>query len=152
MVSGDVSFIKGMLKATQPTTIHDAILRAGILIDEAISCGTLSKSNEKRKAVEETGKSGGSPGHFAKDCRASFKRATPVNAVRVEFEPGTCYENNGNRATGRAFNVNVNAVEDLQDPKVVMGTFSLNDHFATVLYVLELDFSLFSTEFVPYKM
>ncbi|GJR59531.1 putative reverse transcriptase domain-containing protein, partial [Tanacetum coccineum] len=26
------------------------------------------------------------------------------------------------------------AVEDLQDPKVVMGTFSLNDHFATVLF------------------
>ncbi|GJT68302.1 hypothetical protein Tco_1019782 [Tanacetum coccineum] len=39
--------------------------------------------------------------------------------------------NNGNRATGRAFNVNVNAVEALQDPKVVTGTFSLNDNFAT---------------------
>ncbi|GJS60769.1 reverse transcriptase domain-containing protein [Tanacetum coccineum] len=82
-------------------------MRAGILTDEAISCGTLSKSNEKRKAVEETSKSGGSwrdkkktkvgagfvattppkkefrPGHFAKDCREPFKRATPVNAVRM---------------------------------------------------------------------
>ncbi|GJZ03804.1 reverse transcriptase domain-containing protein [Tanacetum coccineum] len=38
----------------------DAILRASMLTDEAISCGTLSKSNEKRKAMEETGKSGGS--------------------------------------------------------------------------------------------
>ncbi|GKB82974.1 putative reverse transcriptase domain-containing protein [Tanacetum coccineum] len=80
------------------------------------SYGTLSKSNEKRKAVEETGKSGGSwgdkkkvkmgagfvaiappknefrPGYFAKDCRAPFKQATPVNAVGIEFEPGTCYE------------------------------------------------------------
>ncbi|GJT43484.1 reverse transcriptase domain-containing protein [Tanacetum coccineum] len=36
----------------------DTILRAGILTNEAISCGTLSKSNEKKKAVEETGKSG----------------------------------------------------------------------------------------------
>ncbi|GJS00187.1 putative reverse transcriptase domain-containing protein [Tanacetum coccineum] len=129
--------IRGMLKATQSTTIHNAILRAGILTDEAISCGTLSKSNEKRKTVEETGRSGGSwrdkkkakmgagfvatappknefvnqypkctkcytyhpedgvcrlcfncqrPGHFAKDCRAPFKRATPVNAVRMEFK------------------------------------------------------------------
>ncbi|GKC85204.1 hypothetical protein Tco_1140921 [Tanacetum coccineum] len=59
-VPGLAPKIRGMLKATQPTTIHDAILRAGILIDEAISCGTLSKSNEKRKAVEETGMSGGS--------------------------------------------------------------------------------------------
>ncbi|GKE82225.1 hypothetical protein Tco_1552225, partial [Tanacetum coccineum] len=33
---------------------------------------------------------------------------------------GNCNaRNNGNRATGRAFNVNVNAVEALQDPKVV---------------------------------
>ncbi|GKE84519.1 hypothetical protein Tco_1558261 [Tanacetum coccineum] len=52
--------IRGILNATQPTTIHNAILRAGILIDEAISCGTLSKSNEKRKAVEEDAKSRGS--------------------------------------------------------------------------------------------
>ncbi|GKD76797.1 reverse transcriptase domain-containing protein, partial [Tanacetum coccineum] len=59
-VAGLTPEIRGMLKATQPTTIQDAILRAGILTDEAISCGTLSKSNEKRKAVEETGKSRGS--------------------------------------------------------------------------------------------
>ncbi|GKE63938.1 hypothetical protein Tco_1514305 [Tanacetum coccineum] len=52
--------IRGMLKATQPTTIQDAILRAGILTDEAVSCGTLTKGNEKRKGVEETSKSGGS--------------------------------------------------------------------------------------------
>ncbi|GJY43362.1 putative reverse transcriptase domain-containing protein [Tanacetum coccineum] len=158
-VAGLTPEIRGMLKATQPTTIQDAILRADILTDEAISCGTLSKSNEKRKAVEETGKSGGSlcfnyqrPGHFAKDCRAPFKRATPVNAVRMEFEPGTCNRNtrnNGKRATGRAFNVNVNAVEALQDPKVVTGTFSLNAHFATVLFDSGADFSFISIEFAP---
>ncbi|GKE81470.1 putative reverse transcriptase domain-containing protein, partial [Tanacetum coccineum] len=211
-----------------------AILRAVILTNEAIRCGTLSKSNEKRKAVEETSKSKGSwkdkkkanvgagfvatdprknefvnqypkctkcytyhpvdgvyrlcfncqrHGYFAKDCRAPFKRATHVNAVRMEFEPRTCYEcgsrehfrntcpklnrapgqvgncltikgnrntrNNGKRATGRAFNVNVNAVEALQDPKVVTGTFSLNDHFATVLFDSGPDFSFISTEFAP---
>ncbi|GJU84367.1 retrovirus-related pol polyprotein from transposon TNT 1-94 [Tanacetum coccineum] len=48
--------IRGMLRATQPTTIHSAILRAGILTDEAISCGTLTKGNEKRKGVEESSK------------------------------------------------------------------------------------------------
>nr|GEV33705.1 putative reverse transcriptase domain-containing protein [Tanacetum cinerariifolium] len=35
--------IRGMLRATQPTTIQSAILRAGILTDEAVSCGTLTK-------------------------------------------------------------------------------------------------------------
>ncbi|GJT44355.1 putative reverse transcriptase domain-containing protein [Tanacetum coccineum] len=123
------------------------------------------------------------PGHFAKDCRASFKRATPVNAVIIEFELGTCYEcgsrehfrntfpklnrapgqvgnrltiegnqntrDNGKRATGRAFNVNVNEVEALQDPKVMTGTFSLNDHFATVLFDSRADFIFISTEFAP---
>ncbi|GKA78061.1 putative reverse transcriptase domain-containing protein [Tanacetum coccineum] len=59
-VAGLAPEIRGMLKATQPTTIQDAILRADILTDEAIICGILSKSNEKRKAVEENGKSGGS--------------------------------------------------------------------------------------------
>ncbi|GKB52566.1 reverse transcriptase domain-containing protein [Tanacetum coccineum] len=54
--------IKGMVKAVQPTTIQSAVLRAGILTDEAISCGTLSKGSEKRKAEDEGARSGGSWG------------------------------------------------------------------------------------------
>ncbi|GJR28208.1 putative reverse transcriptase domain-containing protein [Tanacetum coccineum] len=45
--------IKGMLRATQPTTIQTAILRARILTDEAVSCGTLTKGSDKRKEVDE---------------------------------------------------------------------------------------------------
>ncbi|GKC82272.1 hypothetical protein Tco_1137989, partial [Tanacetum coccineum] len=36
------------------------IKRAGILTDEAVNYGTLTKGNDKRKVVEESGKSGGS--------------------------------------------------------------------------------------------
>ncbi|GJR02194.1 putative reverse transcriptase domain-containing protein [Tanacetum coccineum] len=210
------------------------ILRAGILTDEAVSCSTLTKGNEKRKGVEETSKSGGSwkenkkakvrtgfvatapprneyvgpylkwarfysyhpedvpckvcynyqkSGHFAKDCRAPYRQVDLVNAVRMGNNQRVCYEcgssdhlrntfpkmnrapgqagnplalkgnrntrNNGNRAKGRAFNVNVNAVEALQDPNVVMGTFSLNDHFATVIFDSRADFSFISTEYAP---
>ncbi|GJT99093.1 putative reverse transcriptase domain-containing protein [Tanacetum coccineum] len=43
----------------------------------------------------------------------------------------------------------VNAMEAVQDPKVVTGTFSLNDHFVTVLFDSGADFSFISTEFAP---
>ncbi|GKF90281.1 hypothetical protein Tco_0264244, partial [Tanacetum coccineum] len=48
-----------MLRATPPTMIHSAILKVGILTDEAVCCGTLTRSSEKRKEVEETSKQGG---------------------------------------------------------------------------------------------
>ncbi|GKF87045.1 putative reverse transcriptase domain-containing protein, partial [Tanacetum coccineum] len=56
---------------------------------------------------------------------------------------------NGNQVRGRSFNVNVNAMEAVQDPNVVTGTFSLNDHFVTVLFDSGVDFSFISTEFAP---
>ncbi|GJX13187.1 putative reverse transcriptase domain-containing protein [Tanacetum coccineum] len=73
---------------------------AGILTDEAVSCGTLTKGNDKRKVVEESSKSGGSwntiegqkPGHLIKDCRAPISQATPVRAVRMSNNPRVCYE------------------------------------------------------------
>nr|GFA73054.1 reverse transcriptase domain-containing protein [Tanacetum cinerariifolium] len=58
-IAGLAPEIRGMLRATQPTTIQSKTLRAGILIDEAVSCGTLTKGNEKRKGVEESSKPGG---------------------------------------------------------------------------------------------
>ncbi|GJR75255.1 retrotransposon protein, putative, ty3-gypsy subclass [Tanacetum coccineum] len=50
--------IRGMLRATQPTTIQSAILTAGILTDEIVRCGTFSKGNDKRKEMEESSKQG----------------------------------------------------------------------------------------------
>ncbi|GJS27826.1 hypothetical protein Tco_0650620 [Tanacetum coccineum] len=49
-------------------------------------------------------------------------------AIEGNFNPG----NNRNRAQGRAFGLGV--AEAAQDPNVVTGTFSINDHFATVLF------------------
>ncbi|GJU93817.1 putative reverse transcriptase domain-containing protein [Tanacetum coccineum] len=192
-IAGLAPEIRGMLRATQPTTIQNAILRAGILTDEAVSCGTLTKGNEKRKRVEETSKPGGSwkdnkkakvgtePGHFAKDFQAPFKQVAHVNAVRMGYNQRVCYEcgspdhlrntcpkmqrapgqagnplalegnrnarNNGNPARGRA--ININATDALRDPNVVTGTFSLNDHFAIILFDYGADFSFISAHFAP---
>ncbi|GJZ63424.1 putative reverse transcriptase domain-containing protein [Tanacetum coccineum] len=45
--------------ATQPTTIQTTILRAGILTNEAVSCGTLTKGSDKRKGVDKPSKTRG---------------------------------------------------------------------------------------------
>nr|GFA60821.1 hypothetical protein [Tanacetum cinerariifolium] len=177
------------------------IKRVGILTDEAVSYGSLTKGNKKRKRVKEISKPEGSwkdkkkekvgtgfvarapPrnefGHFAKDYRAPFKQLALVNAVRMGYNQSVCYEcgsldhlrntcpkmhrapgqvgnpfdlegnhnarDNGNPARGRAFNIN--AVDALQDPNVMTGTFSLNDHFVTVLFDSGADFSFISTNF-----
>ncbi|GJW25517.1 reverse transcriptase domain-containing protein [Tanacetum coccineum] len=78
-IAGLAPEIRRMLRATQPTTIQSVILRAGILTDEAVSCGTLTKGNEKRKRVEESIKQGGGRND---DKRAKvskgFVAATPL--------------------------------------------------------------------------
>ncbi|GJU00935.1 putative reverse transcriptase domain-containing protein [Tanacetum coccineum] len=53
----------------------------------------------------------------------------------------------GNQVSGRAYNVSMNAAETAKDSSVVTGTFSLNDHFATVLFDSGVDFSFISTKF-----
>ncbi|GKD09176.1 putative reverse transcriptase domain-containing protein [Tanacetum coccineum] len=202
------------------------------LTDEAVRCGTLSTSSEKRKEVMESSKKGGSwtdikrakvlngfveaiptrneyagthlrcakcnahhptnvpcllcyncqkPSHFARDCRSSAKNVALVNNVRMGNNQRVCYKcgspdhfrktcpklnrvpgqvgncltlegnknsrNNGNQTRGRAFNVN--AIEGHLDPNNVIGTYSLNDHFATVLFDSGANFSFISTENVP---
>ncbi|GJW52217.1 putative reverse transcriptase domain-containing protein [Tanacetum coccineum] len=192
-IAGLALEIQGMLRVTQRTIIQSAILRAGILTDEAVSCGTLTKGNEKRKGVEETSKQGGW-GNDNKRAKVSevFMVATPHRNGYVGSHPkcakcwthhpeGTCYEygsrehfqntcpklnrapgqvgnrltiegnqntrNNGNQAQGRAFNAN--ALGALQDLNVVTGTFSLNNHYATVLFDYGANFSFIFTDFVP---
>ncbi|GJW97887.1 retrovirus-related pol polyprotein from transposon TNT 1-94, partial [Tanacetum coccineum] len=55
----------------------------------------------------------------------------------------------GNQVRGRAYNASMNAAEAAKDSSVVTGTFSLNDHFATVLFDSGADFSFISTKFAP---
>ncbi|GKD42318.1 putative reverse transcriptase domain-containing protein [Tanacetum coccineum] len=178
-VAGLTPEIRGMVKATQPTIIQNAVLRASILTDEAISYKKKAKVGAGFVATAPP-RNKYNPGHFAKDCREP-KRAIPVNTMRMNHNQRVCYEcgspdhlkstcpklgrapgqagnqlaiegnhgsrNNGNAVRGRAYNVNMNADEASRDPNVVTGTFSLNNHFATVLFDSGADFSFISTEF-----
>ncbi|GJW38124.1 putative reverse transcriptase domain-containing protein [Tanacetum coccineum] len=159
-----------------------AILTVGILTDEAIRCGTLTKGNDKRKEMEESSKQGSTWKDNKKSKTGSgFVATVPPRNDNVSTYPKCAKQgcqdwdptqdrfrlckieivrnplalegnrntrNNGNQARGKAFNGN--AVEALQDPKVVTGTFSLNNQFATVLFDSGADFSFISTKFAPF--
>ncbi|GJT62727.1 putative reverse transcriptase domain-containing protein [Tanacetum coccineum] len=186
-INGLTPQIHGMLQATQPTTIQSAILKAGILTDEAVRCGTMTKGNDKRKEMEEsskkwstwkdnkkskTGSGFVATVHPRNDNASTYpKQVAPVNAVRMGQNQRACYEcgsldhfRNGcpkwKQTTGQARNPldlegsrntqnNRNVVEALLDPKVMTGTFSLNNQFAIVLFDSGADFSFISTKFVP---
>nr|GEV06868.1 hypothetical protein [Tanacetum cinerariifolium] len=67
----------------------------------------------------------------------------PVLAIKGNTNQG----NNRNRVQDRGFGLGV--AEAIQDPNVVTGTFSLNDHFVTVLFDSDAEYSFISTNFLP---
>ncbi|GKF69648.1 reverse transcriptase domain-containing protein, partial [Tanacetum coccineum] len=90
----------------------------------------------------------GSPDHFRNTC-PKMNRAAGQAGNQLALEANSNNRSNGNQVRGRAFNVNVNAIEAVQDPNIVTGMFSLNDHFVTVLFDSRADFSFISTKFAP---
>ncbi|GJW50953.1 putative reverse transcriptase domain-containing protein [Tanacetum coccineum] len=59
---------------------------------------------------------------------------------------GQGHGNQGNQARGRAFMLG--AEEARQDPNIMTGTFTLNDHYATTLFDSGADYSFVSTTFI----
>nr|GEW85749.1 hypothetical protein [Tanacetum cinerariifolium] len=189
-----------MIRATQPTTIQSVILKARALTNKAGSCGTLSKSSEKRKEVAESSKQGGSwfdnkraklgkgfmmaiptkngyagshqkcakchghhlegvpcllcfncqkPCHFSRDCQSSVKSVAPVNVVRIGNNQRVGYECcSPDHFRNTCPNLN-RAPCQVGNCLTTEGTFSLNDHFATILFDLGVDFTFISNEFIP---
>ncbi|GJR43027.1 putative reverse transcriptase domain-containing protein [Tanacetum coccineum] len=92
------------------------------------------------------------PGHFARDCRVVPRNVNPINArnpvSRTCFECGSTnhIKNQGNQARGRAFMLG--AEEARQDPNIMTGTFTLNNHYATTLFDSSADYSFVSTTFI----
>ncbi|GJX38263.1 ribonuclease H-like domain-containing protein [Tanacetum coccineum] len=90
----------------------------------------------------------GSPDHFRNTC-PKMNRVPRQAGNQLDLEGSDNNQSNGNQVSDGHYNVNVNAMEAVQDPNVVTGTFSLNDHFVTVLFDSGADFSFISTEFAP---
>ncbi|GKD34016.1 reverse transcriptase domain-containing protein, partial [Tanacetum coccineum] len=88
-------------------------------------------------------------GYFAKDCRVAPRNVNPVNARNPVAR--TCYEcgstDHIKSAFPRAFMLGAEEVR--QDPNIVTGTFTLNDHYVTTLFDFGADNSFVSTTFIP---
>nr|GEU96110.1 hypothetical protein [Tanacetum cinerariifolium] len=131
-----------------PESKHiSAILKAGILTDKVVRCGTLTRSSEKRKEVEKTSKQGGSwKDNKREKVGKGFVMTSPPRNENVSSYP-KCAKCSAYHPEGGP--CSVNAVDALQDPNVVTGTFSLIDHFATILFDFGSDFSFISTKYAP---
>ncbi|GJT68862.1 putative reverse transcriptase domain-containing protein [Tanacetum coccineum] len=169
--------IKARVTSSKPTTIQSDISMANHLTIDGIKDGIFKKhendrnkkrSNDQNKnqgrddrnkrqrtrrnfaliALEQG--QGQHPNHFRRNflrmnqaTTSGGNRPNPVLAIEGNPNQG----NNRNRALGRAFSLGV--AEAPQDSNVVTGTFSLNDHFATVLFGSGANCSFIPTNFLP---
>ncbi|GJS88742.1 putative reverse transcriptase domain-containing protein [Tanacetum coccineum] len=78
--------------------------------------------------------------------KGSEARGNHQNQV-VVVNGGQGCGNQRNQERGRAFMLGVE--EARQDPNIMMGTFTLNDHYATTLFDSGADYSFVSTTFIP---
>ncbi|GJW30194.1 putative reverse transcriptase domain-containing protein [Tanacetum coccineum] len=91
------------------------------------------------------------------DCRVVPRNVNPINARNptggnhqnqvVAVNGGQGSGNQENQARGRAFMLG--AEEARQDPNIMTGTFTLNDHYAITLFDSGADYSFVSTTFIP---
>ncbi|GKC13577.1 retrotransposon protein, putative, ty3-gypsy subclass, partial [Tanacetum coccineum] len=190
--------IHGMVAATEPKTIQNAVHISGALTDEAVRNGSIKKIKKRGNVGEPSKDKNGRDDN--KRTRTGNAFSTTVNAVERENtgvlrnlnrvnarNPNVraCYEcgstdhvrpacprwnkaqgpgenrpnqvdaNNGgqgcgnqaNQARGGAFMLG--AEEARQDPNIMTGTFTLNNHFATTLFDSGADYSFVSTTFIP---
>nr|GEX33811.1 hypothetical protein [Tanacetum cinerariifolium] len=117
-VYGLALYIRGMVAKTEPKTIQKAVQISGALTDEAIINRSIKKV-EKRGNVWEPSKD--------KSGRDDNKRTRTVNVFATTMNP---VERKSSKPK-----------EARQDPNIVTGTFTLNDHFATTLFDYGADYS-----------
>ncbi|GJY65903.1 reverse transcriptase domain-containing protein [Tanacetum coccineum] len=92
----------------------------------------------------------GGTDHYKSACpRLNRAQGPGVNRPNqaLAIDGGQGRGNNGNQARGRAFMLG--AEEARQDPNIVTGTFTLNNHYATTLFDSGADYSFVSTTFIP---
>ncbi|GKA59286.1 putative reverse transcriptase domain-containing protein [Tanacetum coccineum] len=148
-----------MVAATEPTTIQKAMQKAEPSRDKNV------KDDNKRS---RTGNALLKPlihynrlGHLAKDYRVVPRLVNPVNARNPTAARGACFEcgdtdhfkaacprlwEQWKSGTWRSVHA---GIRGRQDPNIVTGTFTLNNHYATTLFDSGADYSFVSIAFTP---
>nr|GEZ84507.1 putative reverse transcriptase domain-containing protein [Tanacetum cinerariifolium] len=159
--------IRGIVAATEPSTIQKAMQKDGTLTDEAIRNGSVTKNTEKRgnggepsrnRNVKDDSKRSMTGNAFAtitnlvrRDYTVVPRMVNQVNARNPTAAPGAYFKCGGTdhfkAACPRAFMLG--AEEARQDSNIVTGTFTLNNHHATTLFNSGADYSFVSTAFTP---
>ncbi|GJU55177.1 putative reverse transcriptase domain-containing protein [Tanacetum coccineum] len=144
--------IRGIVAATEPKTIQKAVQISGALTDEADCRGVprnvnpINARNPTVRACYEYGNTD----HVRSAChrlnRAQGPEGNRPNQVAAN-NGGQGRGNKGNQARDREFMLGTK--EARQDPNIVTGTFTLNNHFATTLFDSGADYSFVSTTFIP---
>ncbi|GKD65325.1 retrovirus-related pol polyprotein from transposon TNT 1-94, partial [Tanacetum coccineum] len=121
--------IQGNVTSSKPTKIQEAICMAHDLMDQVMRSKAAKGGENKRKNCNKIG-------HTTRDYRASTQTAPATN----QRPPPTCFEYGVKGHYKR---------EARLDPNVVMGTFLINNRYASILFDTGADRSFVSTAFSP---
>ncbi|GJZ06259.1 putative reverse transcriptase domain-containing protein [Tanacetum coccineum] len=163
--------------AMEPKTIQKAVQIAGTLTIEALRNGSIKKNHKKKGSEGESSKDrngrddnkrtrmGNAFAITANPIKREYTGMTPkvvprnVNLINARNPVvRTCYECGSIdhiKATCPRLNLAQRPVGNLQnqdarqDPDIMTGTFTLNDHYATILFDSGGDYSFVSTTFIP---
>ncbi|GJW31513.1 putative reverse transcriptase domain-containing protein [Tanacetum coccineum] len=168
-VYGLASQIGETVPATEPKTIQKAVQIAGTLTNETLRNGSIKKNPgnachfakdcrvvprnvnpiNARNPTDRACYECGSTDHIKSACpmlnRAHEPGGNHPNQA-LDNHRGQGRGNQGNQATGKAFMLG--AEEARQDSNIMMGTFTLNDHYATTLFDSGADFNFISATFI----
>nr|GEV29554.1 hypothetical protein [Tanacetum cinerariifolium] len=144
--------MKGMI--TKGLEWEMLLLRSQTLLGEVTrDCRVVPRNvnpTNARNPVARTCFECGSTDHIKSACPRLNQAQRPGGNQQnqdVAVNGGQGLGKQGNQVRRRAFMLE--AKEALQDPNIMTGTFTLNDHYATTLFDSGADYSFVSTTFLP---
>ncbi|GJS98379.1 putative reverse transcriptase domain-containing protein [Tanacetum coccineum] len=138
-----------MVAATEPRIIQNAILKDGMLTDEAVKSGSLRKSGEKRGDGREPSKEGNFKGdnkrtRTGKGLQGGTQDGGSTECLKPDSSSWACYECGGiDHYKSACPSIRDGSRESLPGPR------HLNNHYATMLFDSGADYSFVSTTFIP---